>query len=192
MLKEILTFLKEGLTSENPIDFIIALFIACLFVPVIVLKFRVQIILFIVKLLGIKPENKNDEVGREQCEAFYESLIEGAFWSIHSCYFYARDYIIEEGLDPYDDDDEIVKIFNARFDQIEKLIRARMSKFKFKNKSLTVYLNKGWNSQFLHTKNTVYNRVIEKKGDPEAYLRDKQNEFISDFAIWITSIEEKL
>ena len=180
-------FLSE---SEFGIQLFVVTVIASVGSPLILTKFSPQIRTYLLRTIG-----NDDNVGFRQASEYYKLLMKESFSNLLGCYFDQQRRIQDAGNpDPLDDNTLYEKVrsdIDTEFQRIRKEIDASLTLFKFKGVSLTQYLNDNFDSEFRHVQDGVAARILTRSNGGREYLRNKQDFFISDFAIWLKGVENE-
>ena len=133
------------------------------------------------KLLYLIKEN-NTELSVAQAEIVFELAVNKCFRNLLKNYYVLEEYVKDKDVE------EIYDKINTRVvDECEGLLsdlKADLSTFSFKEKTLEVYLLEDvWTNDWDHMVNEIFTRIYDKSNNVKVYLRNKESRIISEFKL---------
>jgi hypothetical protein len=134
-----------------------------------------------------KPDER---VVESQAKIIYGLMMQELFDNIKENYFNVRDWIelknMDTGLDKSINniDERLILIFDANLKNLED----KMKNFKYNDKSISIYLNTKFRSEYAHLKDHIFGILVQRENGIRVYLEQKKDFFISDFNSWLKDI----
>lgn len=183
------TVLKSLFESESPWATVVLVVLAIVLSPLLVSRFRVQLQNYFLKVIGA-----DGNVGFRHAQSVYRLQIRESFSNLLGCYFdVERKLGLPNTLSPLEDDkvyDMVKRAVDDEFERVNKDIVSELTQWRYIGHPLKNYINDEWKSEMSHIKAELFARLVNGNNGGREYLRNKQEYFLADFAIWLKGVEE--